>query len=85
MYVKQTVMYLLLNYFRQNSLFELLYGHKVKAVVEMDDISASFKIPECEAFSFGLVSGQISLERYAGIKGNYCTVFITFNNLNIFC
>lgn len=43
----------------------------MKAVFEVDDICASFKIPKCETFSFGLVSGQSSLEYYIHMKGNY--------------
>lgn len=43
----------------------------MKAVIEVDDICASFKIPKCETFSFGLVSGQSSLEHYVGDKGMY--------------
>lgn len=63
--------YSILKCFRKKSVFELLQGYKVKAAFEVDDICASFKIPKCETFSFGLVSGQSSVEHYIHMKGNY--------------
>lgn len=47
----------------------------MKAVFEVDDICASFKIPKCETFSFGLVSGQSSLEHYIHMKGK-CLLYL---------
>lgn len=54
---------------RKKTIFELFHGYRIKAVAEVDDICASFKIPKCETFSFGLVSGQSSLEHYMDTKG----------------
>ncbi|XP_035224476.1 protein KIAA0100-like isoform X2 [Stegodyphus dumicola] len=52
------------NFKRKVTVKELLYGYKIKTTADVEDVCISFKIPDCETFSFGLMNGQSSLEHY---------------------
>ncbi|XP_054707310.1 LOW QUALITY PROTEIN: protein hobbit-like [Uloborus diversus] len=49
---------------RKNLIKDALVNNRVKVAIEVDGICVSFKIPECETFSFGLVKGQSSFEHF---------------------
>ncbi|XP_015914174.1 protein hobbit [Parasteatoda tepidariorum] len=53
---------------RGKSVYEILSGYRMKTTIGIDDVSISFKVPDCESFNIGLIKAQSTLEHFIAIK-----------------